>query len=115
MKGGSWEEIDRNLVKLKDAKNKIDPAVQAMMMTQSTSQGIGGFGKNAVSDEAEGKSAHNALRAIAEAQYHAVKILILKRLSRNNCNKILEDLENLEFQLKTTENDISGYIQKHIK
>ena len=31
MQAGAFQYIDRNLVKLKDAKNKIDPAVQALL------------------------------------------------------------------------------------
>ncbi|WP_157472989.1 hypothetical protein [Eudoraea adriatica] len=111
MKANAFQVIDRNLVKLKDAKNKIDPAVQAMMRTQATSQGVGGFGKNAVSSQAEGQSAHNALRAIAETQYYTVKLLLLTRLTRNNCDKMVKDLEQLELGLKKSQDDVSNYIK----
>ena len=114
MQAGAFQYIDRNLVKLKDAKNKIDPAVQAMMRTQATSQAVGGFGKNAVSSEAEGKSAHNALRAIAETQHYIDKLATHTTAAKDACDRIMENLNQLKIGLEKNQQEVSDYIKEYM-
>jgi len=114
MKGNAFQVIDRNLVKLKDAKNKIDPAVQALMKTQATSQGVGGFGVNGVSSEAEQKSAHDALKAIVETQYYLDKVVGLITATRDSCDQLIPDLEKIKIGVEKKQEDVSNYIKEYL-
>lgn len=114
LKANAFQVIDRNLVKLKDAQKKVDPAVQAMMRTQATSQGVGGFGNNAVSSEAEGKSAHNALQAIAETQYYIDKLATLTTATRDSCDEMVTQLEQLKLGLEKNQQEVSDYIKEYM-
>jgi len=63
-----FQIIDRNLVKMKDAKDKIAPAIQKLKLILAN--------ENLQGDKKK-KAAHDALRAIAETEYYILKIMSL--------------------------------------
>jgi hypothetical protein len=114
LKGNAFQVIDRNLVKLKDAKNKVSPAIQVMMKAQSHIS-FTSVPSNvaAPTNEEQAKKAEEALRAVAETQYYIDKVTTLIKATETSCAKLVTDLSTLKAALEKTQDDVSGYVKEH--
>lgn len=90
--------IDRNLVKMKDAHKKVEPAVKNLMMVLSNKQ---------ASEEEKFMAMENALRTSAEAVYYVDKV---ERL----VNDLIESLTTLDGSVEELDRNILQ-IQAHLK
>jgi hypothetical protein len=113
LKANAFQVIDRNLVKLRDAKKKVTPAVKEMMQAMSHT-GYATVPSNVAghTEEAQGKKAHDALRAVAETEYYIDKVLRLAAATRDALQRIETDLNALKQKTVQTRNDIEGYIKE---
>lgn len=87
MKTDGLEVLDRNLVKMKDAKAKVRPCLDGL--------------KKALGDECEKEErrmqlAHDALCAVAEAEYYIDKTWYLVAVLERTLHDIAEDLGKLK-------------------
>jgi len=115
LKNNSFLVIDRNLVKLRDAKNKVSPAIDAMMKSQSHISYTSVPSNVAVpTDEEHSKKAQDALRAVAETQYYIDKVTCLVQATQEANSKILKDLDALKVKLENTQKDVTGYVKEFL-
>lgn len=97
-----FQIIDRNLVKMKDAKDKIAPAIVKLKLAIAS--------ENSSQDKKK-KAAHDAMRAIAETEYYILKIMSLVasiELSLMELHKI--NLIPLISWLDDTQKQLEDYI-----
>jgi len=105
--------IDRNLVKLKDAKKKVTPKIQAMMASQSHMSYAQVSSSLAVeTEESQMKKAHDALRAVAETEYYIDKVMYLVGIARAALKQVELNLDSLKGATLKTQNDLEGYIKE---
>ncbi len=115
LKGNAFQVIDRNLVKLKDAKNKVSPAIESMMKAQShTSYSSVPSNVAVPTDEEHSKKAYDALRAVAESQYYIDKVTSLLKATQDACGKATDDLDKLKVALEKTQEDVTGYVKEYL-
>jgi len=115
LKANAFQWIDRNLVKLRDAKNKVTPAVKAMMQSMSHPS-LASVPSNiaANTEEAQLKKAHDALRAVAETEYYIDKVMRLVVATRDSLNDIARDLDTMKARTVQTRNEIGDYIKEMV-
>lgn len=115
LKSNSFQVIDRNLVKLRDSKNKVSPAIQNMMSAQShISYSSVPSNVPVQTDDTQLEKAHAALRAVAEAQYYTDKITRLVAATQEANERILQDLNTLKAALEDTQSDVTGYVKEYL-
>jgi hypothetical protein len=113
LKANAFQVIDRNLVKLRDAKKKVTPAVRDMMQAMShTSYATVPSNVAANTEEAQLKKAHDALRAVAETEYYVDKVIRLAAATRDALLRIENDLNALKQKTVQTRSDIEGYVKE---
>ena len=100
-KGQGLQIIDRNLVKMKDAKAKIKPAIDNLQLILTGSASL----------EIQMEAIHNVFRTIAEALYYIEKISKLVQGIQAALTKLQEDgLEKLSTHIIQTQQDLENYI-----
>ena len=114
-KGNAFQVIDRNLVKLRDAKKKVSPALQQMMQSQSQmSYTTVSSSLEVQTEEKQLQKAHHALRAVAETQYYTNKIAALVSATQDALGTIMTDLNSFKAALQKTEDDVTGYVKEYL-
>ncbi|MFO1078101.1 MAG: hypothetical protein U1E73_10315 [Planctomycetota bacterium] len=111
LKANAFQVIDRNLVKLKDAKNKVSPAIQEMMKAQSPPS-LSSVPSNVAvpTDEQQLQKAHVALRAVAETQYYIDKLASLVTATSTALEGIMKGLNELKVAAEQTQEEVSDYV-----
>ncbi len=97
----AFKVIDRNMVKLADAKKKVSPAVQALMRSVQP-PGV---------TEDNVKKAHEALRAIAETEYYVDKLMRLIVTLKEALGRIEGDLNKIQEATQKTRKEVMDYIE----
>ena len=107
--------VDRNMVKLRDAKNKIDPSIQELMKSMSHMSYVS-VSSNAAAptDEKQTQKAHDALRAVAETEYYVDKIVRISASMRRALEKIEKDLDGIKSAAVKTRNELEDYIKEYL-
>ncbi len=101
----AFKVIDRNMVKLSNAKSKVGPAIQALMLSVQSPN---------VTEE-NVKKAHEALRTIAETDYYVDKIMGLVVALKDALGKIEKDLNELKKATQKTRQEVMDYIEQVIE
>jgi hypothetical protein len=115
LKGNAFQVIDRNLVKLKDAKNKVSPAVQEMMQSQShMSYAHVSSNLEVPTNEKQLQKAHDALRSVAETQYYTDKLIALVTSTETALSKIKTDLEAIKIAAEKGQTDVAQYVKEYL-
>lgn len=115
LKGNAFQVIDRNLVKLRDAKKKVSPALQQMMQSQShMSYTTVSSSLEVQTEEKQLQKAHDALRAVAETQYYTNKIAALVSATQDALGTIMTDLNSFKAALQKTEDEVTGYVKEYL-
>ena len=115
LKSNAFQVIDRNLVKLANAKNKVSPAVQALMTSVShISYTHVPSNVAVVSNEEQVKKAHETLRTIAETEYYIDKVMRLVATLKLALTDVEKDLNKLQEATQKTRQEVMDYIEAAI-
>lgn len=109
LKSNAFQVIDRNLVKLRDAKNKVPIAIREMMRAQSHMSYA-----RVSSDLQQMQKAHEAMRTVAETQYYISKILRLVDATVHSLEGIKNSLSDMQVILDKTDDEVGGYVKEHL-
>jgi len=113
LKSNAFQVIDRNLVKLRDAKNKVSPATQALMSSLSHMSYAQVSSNLAVpTNEEQMQKAHDALRAVAETEYYVDKLMGLVATTQEALEKSRKDLDTFKGATVQTRNELGDYIKE---
>ena len=107
--------IDRNMVKLRDAKSKVDPSVQKLMQSSSHMSYAQVSSNLAVpTDKQQENLAYNSLRAFAETEYYADKIIRISATLRHALESIEKDLLGINTAMEEQRSHVEDYIKEYL-
>ena len=102
--------IDRNLVKMKDAKAKIEPAFKILMEITDKKEKESNSTNNVIVEEQQLKAADNLLRAMAETSYYIDKIIGLAQVMQQILGELQKNLDELNNRVNEVQEGLKKYI-----
>lgn len=116
LKSHAIQVIDRNLVKLNDARNKVKPAFQALIDAQPRLNGVRvaidiDLDKPNATEDGILAKAQGAMRAVAETQYYIRKVSLQVKAAQWTLERIRTELVNLNAMADQSSSDLAEYIQ----